>query len=262
MKKSAKPYFGMTQTQLAILGCLAVIIILVLAVFGYLITAGSSIYAAPPAAPVQVLASETATIPAATETIEPTVDPALSPTVPVPATPPSGWVIFQTTGVELWLPDNYAGGDMFNKRSETIQRVNRLGKRYVNIVAGMRKEDKSTLLFMVDKVEQETVKAEVKVKHITLTDDLLLKDYIDRTYVSDKVVQITINENKKMTLLGREARRLTYQSRLRAGLEYMIIEYVIKEGPEMWFVTYMLPAGQIVNLTPMIDQSIATFNIF
>jgi hypothetical protein len=259
MKRSAKLYFGMTQTQIAILGCLAFIFILVLAVFGYLITAGSSAYTAPP---VQEMASETPTIPAATETLAPTLDPALSPTVPVPATPPAGWVIFQTTGVELWLPDNYAGGDMFNKRSETIQRVNRLGKRYVNIVAGMRKEDKSTLLFMVDKLQEETVKAQVKVRHITLTDDLLLKDYIDRTYVSDKNIQITINENKKMTLLGREARRLTYQARQRAGLENMVIEYIIKEGPEMWFVSYMIPAGQIMDLTPMINQSIQTFNIF
>jgi len=161
MKKAAKPYFGMSQTQIAILGCLAFIIILVLGVFGYLITAGSSAYTAPPAPPAQEMASETPTIPAATETLAPTLDPALPTTVPVPATPPSGWVIFQTTGVELWLPDNFAGGDMFNKRSETIQRVNRLGKRYVNIVAGMRKEDKSTLLFMVDKLQEETVKAEV-----------------------------------------------------------------------------------------------------
>jgi hypothetical protein len=260
MKKAAKPYFGMTQTQLAILGCLAVLIILVMGFFAYLISSSSTVYTAPPAPPQ--MASETPTIPSATETVEPTQDPALTPTVPVPATPPGGWVIFQTTGVELWLPDNFVGGDMFNKRSETIQRVNRLGKRYVNIVAAMRKQDKSTMLFMVDKLQEETVKAQVKVSHITLTDDLLLQDYIDRNYVSDNNMQITINENKKMTLLGREARRLTYQARQRAGLENMVIEYVIKEGPEMWFVSYMIPAGQIMDLTPMINQSIATFNIF
>jgi len=65
-----------------------------------------------------------------------------------------------------------------------------------------------------------------------------------------------------MTLLGRETRRLTYQARQRAGLENMVIEYIIKEGPDMWFVAYMIPAGQIMDLTPMIDQSIQTFNIF
>jgi hypothetical protein len=261
MKRSAKLYFGMTQTQIAILGCLAFIIILVLGIFGYLITSGSSIYAAPPAAPVQELASETATIPAATETPVPTLDPALPTTVPVPATPPAGWVIFQSTGVELWLPNNFVGGDMLNKRSETIQRVNRLGKFYVNAVALMRKADKSTMLFMVDKSKQTVLIPVAMVNHITLTDDLSLKDYIDREYASDKTVQTTINENKKTTLLGREARRLTVQVRQPTGLEGLLIAYVIKEGPEIWIVSYNLPPNEIINLSPMIDQSIATFNI-
>jgi len=264
MKTAAKRYFGMTQTQLAILGCLVFLMILALCGFGYLISLGSiPADSAPPALPTPVMASETPTIPSATETVSSTPEIILTPTLSaLPATPPAGWVIFQTTGVELWLPDNFAGGDVFNKRSETIQRVNKLGKRYVSIVAAMKKEDKSTLLFMVDKNQQETVKLEVKVRHLTLANDLALKDYIDQTYVSQGNLQVTINENKKMTLLGREARRLTYQSRQSYGVESTIIEYVIKNGLDVWCVVYLLPAGQILDLGPMINQSIATFNIF
>jgi hypothetical protein len=264
MKTAAKRYFGMTQTQLAILGCLAFLMILALCVLGYLISSGSApTYSAPPAASIQSMTSSTPTLPGVTETVSTTPEVILTPTQSaLPAAPPAGWVIYQSTGVEIWLPDNFAGGDMFNTRSETIKRVNKLGNRYASVVAAMKKEDKSTLLFMVDKNQQATDMLQVKVRHLTLIDDLSLKQYINQTYVSSDTLQVTINENKKMTLLGREARRLTYQARLGSGVESTVIEYVIKDGQDIWFVTYLLPAGQILDSMPMIDQSIATFNIF
>jgi len=257
MKTAAKRYFGMTETQLAILGSLAFLMILALCGFGYLISLGSATTESTPAAlPAQAMTVSTATMSGVIETASPAPQVALTPTQSsLPAAPPAGWVIYQTNGVEIWLPDNFAGGDMFSARSETIKRVNKLGKHYTSVVAAMKKEDENTLLFMVDKNQQETVGLEVK-------DDLTLKQYIDRTYVSQGNLQVTINANKKMSLLGREARRLTYQSRQSYGVENTIIEYVIKDGQDIWLVVYLLPAGQILDLMPMIDQSVATFNIF
>lgn len=264
MKKTSKYFLGMTQTQQLILGGLAFLAILSICGLGYLIlsNAGVSRSVLPPL--TQVVVSPTALIvgDAASPTLEFTPIPefTLTPTFALPATPPAGWVKFETPGAELWLPDSFVGGDMTIKRKETIQKVNKLGKRYSDVVDSMKAEDETTLLFMADKNIIHNIITEVKVEHLILKQDISLKDYIQETYVSEGDLVVIIYENKKMTLLGYEARRLTYQSRLTSGLEGTVIEYALKDGLNVWFVAYILPPDQILDAVPMIEQSIATFN--
>jgi hypothetical protein len=262
MNKAGQSYFGMKQTQIAILGGLAFILMLSLCGFGYLVFSGfSALPSASPPPPIQAVATPTRAFPIITEATLPTLEITITPAVALTAAPPAGWIKFRTASAELWLPDYFVGGDMTVKRSETIQKVAKLGIRFSDVVASMKKEDKSTLLFMVDKNISDTVILEVMVEHIILKEDLPLKDYIDQTYVSEGDLMVIINENKKMTLLGREARRLTYQSRQTSGLEGTVIEYAIKDGLGVWFVAYILPPDQILDLMPMIDQSITTYKI-
>ena len=266
MEKSTKSYFGMTQTQLSILGGLGFFAILVVCLFGYLVISSAPIPASSvplllptqlPASPTLPLAQTPSPFPEMTGTPEMTV----SPTPAISDVPPLDWIKFGSAGVELWLPGSFVGGDMVAKRKETIQKVNRLGSHFVDIVASMRKEAPTTLIFTVDKKIVGTVVTEVKVERIVLTEDVPLKNYIDQSYVSQGDLMIVLSENKKMSLLGLEARRLTYQSRQTSGLEGTVIEYAIKDGLNIWFVAYLLPPDEILNFEPVIKQSIATFKI-
>ncbi|MCG2784633.1 MAG: hypothetical protein L6461_05970 [Anaerolineae bacterium] len=265
MKKSRKNFLGMSQKQIAILSGFSFLVIVMIASLMFLVISNLSVPRSAQSAASQVIASATALPATATVSLAPeftdTPEIALTPTLALPADPPAGWIKFETAGAELWLPNSFVGGDMTTKRNESIQKVNELGKRFANVVTSMKAADKNIVLFAADKNITHTVIREVTLEYVPVPEETLLKDYIDAAYVSEGGLAIVIYENKIMTLLGLETRRLTYQSRQTSGLEGTVIEYALKDGPGIWFVAYIFPPDQILDIMPMVEQSIATFNI-
>lgn len=267
MKKSKKKFLGMSQKQIAILAGFSLIILVMIC--GLIFFVLSNLFASPVPQPVSpgLVTSPIAPSAAATATSLPSLTPTiaseavLTATPAFPATPPAGWIKFESSGAELWLPDSFVGGDMTIKRNESIQKVNNLGKRFADVVASMKVADENVILFMVDKNVTHTVIREVTMEYVPVPEEIALQDYIDAVYVSEGDLQIAIYENKKMIMLGRETRRLTYQSRLTYGLEGTVVEYAIKDGPGIWFVAYIFPPEQILDIMPMIEQSVATLNL-
>jgi hypothetical protein len=268
MKRKSARYLGMTGTQLAILAGLSVVAVLSVG-GGALLILMMSLSPNVAAVPVPLSTQMPATVsptPASQATAEPTLT--LMPTAPVVATivPPGGWIEFKTQEAGLWLPENFVGGDMLNHRSETIQKVNKLGKYFKNVVDQLNEASATTLLAMVDKnIDQSIVITIVGVSHFVSTEDKSIDQFIQDDLNSDVngtpvAMFVTVNETKKVTLLGREARRLTYQAH-GVGLEAIRIVYYIKDGTDFWGVSYSLDPNEFVDMLPMVEQSIHTFNL-
>jgi len=265
VKGKSTRYLGMTGTQIGILAGLAVVAMFSIGGLLWIILSISS----EPALPAPIGTPIPAT-PSLTPTKQLTVELTLTitPTAPVIATiaPPGGWVEFQVQGADIWLPDNFVGGDTLDHRSETIQKVSKLGKYFANAVKGITKAPKETVLWMVDKnVDPSTIITSVVVEHFLSTEDKTTDQFIQDDLNSSAngtpvAMLITVNETKKMTLLGREARRLTYKQQI-AVRQVIGITYYIKDGADFWSIDYILDPNKYLDMLPSVEQSIHTFNL-
>lgn len=267
MKRKSARYFGMTNTQIGILAGMAFLALLSICGAFLLILSiapvGEPAIPAPITTPIPATPSQT---PAKQVTAEFTAT--VTPIAPVIATlvPPGGWVEFKTQGASIWLPDNFVGGDTLDHRSETIQQVNKLGKYFKNAVKGITNASKETVLWMLDKnIDQSTIITSVIVQHFVSMEDKNIDQFVQDDLNSNAngtpvAMLITVNETKKMTLLGREVRRLTYQEQM-AGREVIGIVYYIKDGLNFWSVDYALDPNKYLDMLSIVDQSIHTFNL-
>ena len=259
--------FGMTGTQIGILAGLAFAALLSVGGLLWLVLSGMSSPVPADQQPVSGLPSSSAGALSQTPT-SPLAAPTATITPPVSATtaPPSGWVEFKTDSAGIWLPASFVGGDMLQQKSATIQKIKNLGKYFQNEAQAMATPSKNIVMWMIDKNKtQSFIITAVLVQHSASTADKTLdqsvKDILnDNSNGTPVASMITVNGIKKMTLLGRETRRLTYQQQMVSN-EGIGVVYYIKDGADIWSVGYAMGTYEYAGLSPIIDQSIQTFNL-
>lgn len=269
-KKKRKLYFGMSVSQIGILAGVALVGVIV--IFVGIIFVFTSTTPATPASQIPATAAIETLVPSETPTVTaPAVDVENTP-VPTPApviatnVPPGDWIEFKTQGAGVWLPPSFVGGDMTTERQASINKVSRLGKYYKNVTNSMKNADSETVLWMVDKTPKQTdVITTVTASHTVLTEDVTLDRYINGLLNGDVggtpvAMLLTVNESKKTTLLGREARRLIVSSTF-AGHGTIEVVYYIKDGANIWGIGYILIPDEYLDLLPLVEESIHTFNL-
>jgi hypothetical protein len=256
MKKKSSSFMGMSGTQVGILIGLAVIALFSICGVGWVLISMGSLVAGPVVSTALPLASPTVTAPAETATPEVTT----APTPPSTVAPPDGWVEFTAQGGGLWLPNSFVGGDMVAHKSEVISKVRQLGSFFKPIADAMKQPLANTVLWMVDKNKQKTpLVTTVIVRSINLPSDETI-DKVILDYIANSNPPPTINGTKKLTILGREARRLSSQG-ITSTLDFSEIDYLIKDGDTYWIVSYVMSTAIYVDTLPMVEKSIQTFNI-
>ncbi|NCP86632.1 MAG: hypothetical protein CO094_12745 [Anaerolineae bacterium CG_4_9_14_3_um_filter_57_17] len=253
MAKQPGRILGMTNAQIGILAGLGFLALASLCVVGWLIFSNMSANAVPELPLTASSPVETSVLPAETPTPESSPTPA-----PTAFVAPAGWKEFSNSQVSLWLPENFAGGDMLSGRANTIAEVKALGQYFANIVTVMQSSGPTYSLWMVDKnMDNSIIISTVAVQYDPVGQEMALGEYIRLTLENSSVASITINEHKPMTILGYEARRLTYQYRMGTS-ESTNVAYTLKDGMNFWTVTYSLAPEEYPTLLPMIEQSIAS----
>ncbi len=264
MKRKSSRYLGMTGTQIGILAALSVVAMLsiggvVWTLLSMSSATGESALQIPITTPFRATPSPTNRVRAElalTSTASLTVTPTAAGTV----APPDGWVKFQTQGAALWLPGSFVGGDILNHKDQVIGQIKSLGSFFKSEAEAMKKPPTGTVLWMVDKTKDTSaVITSVRVRYQTLSNDTTLEQYI-KDYLAEKSNAPTINGTKKLVMLGREARRLTYQE-LAGTLEYTRIDYFIKDESDFWVVSYIMNPNIYFDMLPMVEQSMQTFNL-
>lgn len=264
MKPKNARYLGMTTLQLSILGGAVALALLIICGLSWFVFMAPPLAAQlpnlPTATEIQSMLSPTTLIAVVTST------PTPSPEIIGTSVPPGDWVEFQTSGAGLWLPNNFVGGDVTNHKQDTINKVIKLGKYFTNIVTAMKNAQPSVALWMIDKTRGQSISiTAVTVHHYVGTTDQTLNEFITNDQNGDYngtpwAMFVTVNETKKMTLLGLETRRQIYQQH-GVGRDATGIAYYIKDGADFWIVEYIMDPNQYVNMLPVVEQSISTFNL-
>lgn len=244
----------MTGAQIGLLGGVGLFGVLMIGAVFMLIFS-------PKAKPVVIAAPRATHVVAVANTATPTPRPIIST-----LSPPNDWIEFETEHATLWLPNYFVGGDMLAGKQESIYKVNELGPYFKYMATSMKNPNKDAVLWMVDKTLKQTdFFTFIVVFHLTASKDTDLDEYIHKALNDDSngtpvVVQITIHETKKLTVLGHEARRLTF-STMYAGHDLVSIFYFIKDGADIWELNYYVTPQEYIDTLPIIEKSVKTFNI-
>jgi hypothetical protein len=255
MKPKSVRHFGLTNSQLGILAGVAVAVLLVICGLSWFVFMPPPAEQSPTATKIPPTSSPYVRV--STVTPPPTPSPEIATSVP-----PGGWVEFQTQGARVWLPANFVGGDMISNRVEAINAVTRLGgARYKNTIKAMKQAPSQLVMWMIDKTNSKSpVIMSLLVTHEVKEEGTSLEQYLQNSAIgTSAALSTTIFETKKITLLGYEARRVTYQQQIQAGYQTAGVAYYIKDGNDFWILDYTLDPSKYVDMLPMTEQSVHTF---
>jgi len=254
MKRKRTRYLGMTGTQIGILAGLLVVAMLSIGGLLWIITSAAIPADIPPAQTAIPTATEPATAsPSATP------GPTATATIQAPIAPPDGWLMFESEGVKIWLPDSYVGGDMLKKRSKTISIIKSQIKSK-RTIAEIYQATSEMMLAMIDKNSiNSNVITNVLVLRYKSDENTSLNEFVQQG-LDALSTSITLYGDKKMTIAGREARRLEMERR-DGTKTFNQVAYFIKNQADIWVVQYNIDPTNMVDVTPTIRTSIQTLII-
>jgi hypothetical protein len=258
-RKAAQPLtFGMTRGQLIILGVLA--LFACLSVGGMIaLIASTPTVRKPTDTPVPTFALPVHVTPSATP--EPgTATPEPTPTSIAPMAPPAGWINFSSNGVSLYLPPEFIGGDAKDQRSETVNRINNMGKPYNSLSKDVQAAAPELVLFAVQKEEA----APAVITTMWAFADMYPPDYSLEDYLNQDIFKLSssgmVTEKKKMTILGHEALRVVMQTR-SGGWDVVTVWYAIKDDIYFWRIIYTSSLNDYFTKQDIFTRSIGTLNL-
>jgi hypothetical protein len=259
----------MTVAQIGILAGLAVLICIVFsggAVVILLDAAASS--AQGGAVGVSTLAPTLPSASLPTHTLQPTLTPEPTATPGVTQTPIPGWVKFEGGGVELWLPENYRGGNPATDLNAIAREIRALGPDFAGIAAEVEQQlpEAGVSIFAFDRnVGDALTLTTVQIVGEPLDSDvdLTLDEYLNaavRNLSSDQRVV----ERRVEKLDRYEAGRLVVDYKITEGDVSVFrkrLIYAIRAGDAMWVVQYLTERDDFKAHLPTFESSIQTFAV-
>jgi len=234
-----KKYFGMTTTQIGILGGLAGLLLLIVCCGGWLILSKGSLFT-PASVPPTQTSEPTVTAVVATT---PTIIPTLTPTpIPFEQLIPKDWKQYKTALVEIWLPSNFKLAD--------------------------KKPDKKTVA-KADLAVPELLITEIPSKSsaynmvVAVAYDLMAGDSFD-AYLDGKLTNLPatarVADRRTAFVNSIETRRLVIEMRAPT-YDINILLYVFLDGNTVWYVEYAAEISEYFQNLPVFEQSVLTFRV-
>jgi hypothetical protein len=227
-----RKYFGMTTTQLAILGGLAAGACLLFGVAGCFFLQG---------APSMLARAPQNTLPPqATSTliVIPTFTPTETPTpVPYEMLIPEDWVQFKTELVEIWLPKEFKKQKPDPSESTMTMDL---------MMVGFSSE--TSLNPMIVMVSYEPMVGGS------------LDAYVD-AFVSDPGEDVLVAEKGKVSVNSVEAIRILLEMRLDGGDIANDLVYIFQDGSTIWYIQYIAQINEFYVVRPTFEKSVQTFRV-
>jgi len=229
-----KKYFGMTVTQLGILGGLAALVVLLFCIVGFLVLgkARGTTQQPPTLVPIQ---EASATL-IRTPTLTPTAT--LTP-IPYEALIPSGWVQHKTELIEIWLPENFK-----------VANPKILGDTTGLAVPALvltEAKSKTSLYQMISGVSYEPLV------------EGSLDEFLD-TKLTRVSADIRVVERRKVTLNSTEAIRVTFEYRDK-NVDVNDVTFIFLDGSTIWYVEYAAQINEFFDNLAMFETSAKTFRV-
>jgi len=229
-----KKYFGMTVTQLGILGGLAALVVLLFCIVGFLVlgkTRGSAIAQSDTATPTVQ--------PTSTLILTPTLTTTPAPTpLPYESLIPDKWAQFSTPLYEIWMLPGY-------KKAKVDVLVTGLGGSPIVDLA----------------LSGSTSKKAPNKIYMTVSYEPMSTDTFE-AFITQKLTGLGMapSERNKVTLNGVPALRLVFSGR-KGNTDINELTYVIQDGTTIWYVQYTAEITDFFNTLADFESSAKTFRV-
>jgi len=258
-------YFGMTVVQVGILAGLAVLVGSVLCVGLVLILADRAASAAPREVVIASPALATPP-PMPTSAPRPTLTPEPTATPGVTSTPVPGWKRFEGSGAELWLPENYKGGNPATGLETIVAEIRALGPDFDEIANEVEQNlsDSHVAIFAFDaNVGDALTLTTVQVISESLDSDveITMDAYLDAV-IKNLPADYRVVERKIEILDRYQAGRLSVDYKItdqQVSVFRKRLIYAIRVDDAMWVVQYLTERDDFKDALPIFELSIQTF---
>jgi len=182
------------------------------------------------------------------------------PTRAVATTSIAGWTKFQGGGAELWLPQNWEGGDLNKDFDAIVQRFTQRGAEFKNITQLLQQYRSQYVLFAIDVDSVSTGFAtNVTVTKQQTTQPVTPSDYLREIRMSLPHEFSVVDTQNKVSLDRYDAGRILVRSSANSAVQ---LSYVIQVGKTIWVVGYATSASELDKRLPVFDQSIRSFYVY
>ena len=178
---------------------------------------------------------------------------------PIPPTSIPGWEKYSGSGIELWMPQNFDGGDLANDLDVIVERLKSLGPQYESIASTIEQNPSAFVLLIYDtKMGSSGFLTNVNVVKEKVLSSMTLDSYLDSSVNQLTPLGFTIAEREIKQLEGGKAGRLVIEADALQAKEVM---YILKDKSTMWVITYTTGMSEFNNRLPMFEQSANTIKI-
>jgi hypothetical protein len=232
MQTRKRRYWGMTGTQLIILGCLGLTALGAMGFMGWVILGNSPLQnipaAQPNSGPLQTFT------PQPTLTLRPTRTPILPTFTFTPTTYesliPEGWNQYKYNKVEVWIPQDFVKDPS--------------GKALINVIDG--NPTNNGFKSFINLIREDGISGDLE------------------TYVTDSLghfsVETTFLERKSFPISSYEAIRVKLQV-IILGINAEEAVYLVKDSSTVWILTCATYYDEFRDRLPTFDQIARTFRI-
>jgi hypothetical protein len=200
--------------------------------------------------------------PTATFTPSPTATFTPSPTAsntPTPTVIP-GWTKFETSSIEIWLPDSFQGGDIENDLDVIVSQLKSLGPDYEQIANMIEMNPSLFVLLAYDtEIGASGFLTSVNVGHAPSLSTITLDMYI-KMVEQQLPPDYSVIDSSIVQLGGYEAARMVIEVDV-SGVLAKELMYTIKDNNTLWAITYATGLDEFEQRLPVFEQSASTFFI-
>jgi hypothetical protein len=192
--------------------------------------------------------------------LQPTVTPQFTATPQPTNTPIPGWEKFEGRGVELWLPESFEGGNLDEDLDLIVERLKGLGPEFEQLSQTLDQNRSVFALWAFDsKVGEQgsLTSANITTEQVlsVITIDIYL-DAVEKQFPPG----FAVRERDIVQLGDREAGRLIADFTV-SGVSGNQLLYVVKDGNNIWVISYGTSVDEFEERLPVFEQSAQTFSI-
>jgi hypothetical protein len=188
-------------------------------------------------------------------TLPPVWTPSPAPALNIPA----GWRPFTGTGVELWLPESFEGGDPATRRNELPDLIRSLGPDYQNMVSALENGAPGMVFLAFD---QGPVGAMVGVTRRDLPATVRVEEYLEAylTELPNAAPGLVVLEHGTLPLQGEQVGKAIVEVSTQ-GAKSVQVSYLFHRGDALYTLSYSAPSEAFVEAEPAFEASIASFRL-
>ncbi|MDO9120145.1 MAG: hypothetical protein Q7U31_00060, partial [Anaerolineaceae bacterium] len=176
------------------------------------------------------------------------------------STPIPGWIKLESDEIEIWLPDSYVGGSLEDDLEVIVERLKSLGSDFEATVNYIEQNPSAFVLIAYDtKIGPQNTRSNLNVVTEKVLSVVSLDNILDGV-ISQFPPQFTIAERSLVTINGYQAGRMVIDADL-PPIAIKELLYVIKDGSNIWGLTFTSGAEEFDRLLETFEQSVLTFKI-